>query len=221
MPKLLQKNILKSSIISFIAAFLLNRIIWMLDGDITTSSFFYAYNLLLWASFNSQMQTNLCTFSLPDYMFIAPYSREQRKRLLQKGMEYKFCAVYIWQFGLVIAPLFVRSILLHDMSRIIFAGLEIIISASIIYSDGYAMYLSKVHPGKSFFMTLFRFIEICMLRDGFSSGSGVSDLIDLIIFLAIIIHSVGVIIICRVKFRDEMISCMADYEYVTSIINKK
>ena len=221
MPKLLQKNILKSSIISFIAAFLLNRIIWMLDGDITTSSFFYAYNLLLWAGFNSQIQTNLYAFSLPDYMFIAPYSREQRKRLLQKGIEYEFWAVYIWQLGLVVAPLFVRSILLHDMSLIIFVGLEIIISASIIYSDGYAMYLSKVHPGKSFFMTFFRFIEICILRDGFCSGSGVSDLIDLIIFLAIIIHSVGVIIICRVKFRDEMISCMADYEYVTSKINKK
>ncbi len=220
MPKLLQKNILKSSIISFIAAFLLNGIIWLFDGDIT-SSLFYAYNLLLCAYFNSQIQTNLCALSLPDYMFIAPYSREQRKKLMQKGMEYKFWAVYIWQFGFVIAPLFVRSILLHDMSRIIFAGLEIIISASIIYSDGYAMYLSKVHPGKSLSMTFLRFIEICMLRDGFFSGSGVSDLIDLIIFLAIIIHSVGVIIICRVKFRDEMISCMADYEYVTSIINKK
>ena len=220
MPKLLQKNILKSSIISFIAAFLLNRIIWPFDGDITLS-LFYSYNLLLWAGFNSQIQTNLSTFSLPDYMFIAPYSREQRKRLLQKGMEYKFWAVYIWQLGLVVAPLFFRSILLHDMSLIIFAGLEIIVSASIIYSDGYAMYLSKVHIAASFFMTFFRFIEICMLRDGFFSGSGVSDLIDLIIFLAIIIHSVGVIIICRVKFRDEMISCMADYEYVTSIINKK
>lgn len=45
-------------------------------------------------------------------------------------------------------------------------------------------------------------------------GSTVEKAIDAVLVLVFIIYSISLIIICRVKYRDEMIICLADYEYM-------
>lgn len=213
MPKLLRKDILASNVISFVIAFVIGMIMLIFDDE-TPKSLFYAYNIVLFQCFTLQISTRTYSCALPDYIYIAPYSREQRKKLLQKKIIYKFWSEYIWQVLLVIAPLLIRCIAAHDMPHIIFCIEELIAIAGIIYSRGYYAYLDRTYPLRSAGMIMLTYIEIFLMPCDILEGSAVEKAIDAVLVLAFIIYSISLIIICRVKYRDEMITCLADYEYI-------
>ena len=78
MPKLLQRNILRNSYISLISS-LIAVVCWsvfMVSGYV----YIYTLNLFLLVTCNPEIATSgLNVFVLPDYMYIAPYTKEQRK----------------------------------------------------------------------------------------------------------------------------------------------
>ena len=80
MPKLLQKNILISSLVSLIIS------------------------LFLVVTCKPEIAAGLSVFVLPDYMYIAPYTKEQRKELIRKGQRYKFFAMYMWLIIILVLP---------------------------------------------------------------------------------------------------------------------
>ena len=103
MPKLLQRNILRNSYISLISS-LIAVVCWsvfMVSGYV----YIYTLNLFLLVTCNPEIATSgLNVFVLPDYMYIAPYTKEQRKELIRKAQRYKFFAVYVWLIIIFVLP---------------------------------------------------------------------------------------------------------------------
>ena len=81
MPKLLQKSILKSSAIAFIivCSFVLFICISLLvNASISICGMYAVLNMLLFFAESHNLNFSLCSVELPEYIFIAPYSREER-----------------------------------------------------------------------------------------------------------------------------------------------
>ena len=97
MPKILWKNILDSSRRELVLAIVMIPLFWL---GITEGSFgglnqvMYIYNLMI-SIFSIFSNHNRSAFELPQYMYLAPYSREQRQHYIQKMFKYRFRVSYI------------------------------------------------------------------------------------------------------------------------------
>lgn len=215
MPKLLQRNILRNSYISLISS-LIAVVGWsffMVSGYV----YIYTLNLFLLVTCNPEIATSgLNVFVLPDYMYIAPYTKEQRKDLIRKGQRYKFFAVYVWLIIIFVLPFGCIEYMRGNTSALIVCLSEVILSASLLYSNIFSLYIVK-RSVYSFWLTfgikLAMVVSFMMAADK-TAGT---ESVNVIIVLLVLISSVILILVCRIKYQDKMFSSMADYEYIKKI----
>lgn len=155
-------------------------------------------------------------FVLPDYMYIAPYTKEQRKDLIRKGQRYKFFAVYVWLIIIFVLPFGCIEYMRGNTSALIVCLSEVILSASLLYSNIFSLYIVK-RSVYSFWLTfgikLAMVVSFMMAADK-TAGT---ESVNVIIVLLVIVSSVILILVCRIKYQDKMFSSMADYEYIKKI----
>lgn len=215
MPKLLQRNILRNSFISLISS-LIAVVCWsffMVSGYV----YIYTLNLFLLVICKPEIATSgLQGFVLPDYMYIAPYTKEQRKDLIRKGQRYKFFAVYVWLIIIFVLPFGCIEYMRGNTSALIVCLSEVILSASLLYSNIFSLYIVK-RSVYSFWLTfgikLAMVVSFMMAADK-TAGT---ESVNVIIVLLVIVSSVILILVCRIKYQDKMFSSMADYEYIKKI----
>ena len=215
MPKLLQRNILRNSFISLISS-LIAVVCWsffMVSGYV----YIYTLNLFLLVICKPEIATSgLNVFVLPDYMYIAPYTKEQRKELIRKAQRYKFFAVYVWLIIIFVLPFGCIEYMRGNTSALIVCLGEVILSASLLYSNIFSQYIVK-RSVYSFWLTfgikLAMVVSFMMAADK-TAGT---ESVNVIIVLLVIVSSVILILVCRIKYQDKMFSSMADYEYIKKI----
>ena len=215
MPKLLQRNILRNSYISLISS-LIAVVCWsffMVSGY----AYIYTLNTFLLVTCNPEIAiSGLQGFVLPDYMYIAPYTKEQRKDLIRKGQRYKFFAVYVWLIIIFVLPFGCIEYMRGNTSALIVCLSEVILSASLLYSNIFSLYIVK-RSVYSFWLTfgikLAMVVSFMMAADK-TAGT---ESVNVIIVLLVIVSSVILILVCRIKYQDKMFSSMADYEYIKKI----
>ena len=214
MPKLLQRNILRNSFISLISS-LIAVVCWsffMVSGYV----YIYTLNLFLLVICKPELATSgLNVFVLPDYMYIAPYTKEQRKELIRKAQRYKFFAVYVWLIIIFVLPFGCIEYMRGNTSALIVCLGEVILSASLLYSNMFSLYIVK-RSVYSFWLTFG--IKLAMVLSFMmavqTDKTAGTESVNIIIVLLALISSVILILVCRIKYQERMFSSMADYEYV-------
>lgn len=214
MPKLLQRNILRNSYISLISS-LIAVVCWsvfMVSGYV----YIYTLNLFLLVTCNPEIATSgLNVFVLPDYMYIAPYTKEQRKELIRKGQRYKFFAMYMWLIIILVLPFGYIEYMRGNMSLVIVCLSEVILSASLLYSNTFSIYIVKNSVYRYWSTVGLKLVMILMFFGAVQSDKAVgTQSVNVIIVLLVLVSSVILILVCRIKYQDKMFSSMADYEYV-------
>ena len=213
MPKLLQRNILRNSYISLISS-LIAVVCWsvfMVSGYV----YIYTLNLFLLVTCNPEIATSgLNVFVLPDYMYIAPYTKEHRKELIRKAQRYKSFAVYVWLIIISGCIEYMRG----NTSALIVCLSEVILSASLLYSNIFLLYIVK-RSVCSFWLTFgikLAMVVSFMIAVQTDKTAG-TESVNVIIVLLVLVSSVILILVCRIKYQDKMFSSMADYEYIKKI----
>lgn len=135
MTKILWKNILDSSRRELVLAIVMIPLFWL---GITEGSFgglnqvMYIYNLMI-SIFFIFSNYNRSAFELPQYMYLAPYSREQRQHYIQKMFKYRFSVSYI----VLLLPILITAIISPDktltVSGIVYYMCEMLVMAGIFY----------------------------------------------------------------------------------------
>lgn len=214
MPKLLQRNILRNSFISLISS-LIAVVCWsffMVSGYV----YIYTLNTFLLVTCNPEIATSgLQGFVLPDYMYIAPYTKEQRKDLIRKGQRYKFFAVYVWLIIIFVLPFGCIEYMRGNTSALIVCLSEVILSASLLYSNIFSLYIVK-RSVCSFWLIFgikLAMVVSFMMAVQTDKTAG-TESVNVIIILLVLVSSVILILVCRIKYQERMFSSMADYEYV-------
>ena len=214
MPKLLQRNILRNSYISLISS-LIAVVCWsvfMVSGYV----YIYTLNLFLLVTCNPEIATSgLNVFVLPDYMYIAPYTKEQRKELIRKAQRYKF---YVWLIIIFVLPFGCIEYMRGNTSALIVCLSEVILSASLLYSNIFLLYIVK-RSVCSFWLTFgikLAMVVSFMIAVQTDKTAG-TESVNVIIVLLVLVSSVILILVCRIKYQDKMFSSMADYEYIKKI----
>ena len=146
MPKILWKNILDSSRRELVLAIVMIPLFWL---GITEGSFgglnqvMYIYNLMI-SIFSIFSNHNRSAFELPQYMYLAPYSREQRQHYIQKMFKYRFRVSYI----VLLLPILITAIIRPDktltVSVIVYYMCEMLVMAGILYCTSFDNYLGSV-----------------------------------------------------------------------------
>ena len=215
MPKLLQRNILRNSYISLISS-LIAVVCWsvfMVSGY----AYIYTLNTFLLVTCNPEIAiSGLQGFVLPDYMYIAPYTKEQRKDLIRKGQRYKFFAVYVWLIIIFVLPFGCIEYMRGNTSALIVCLSEVILSASLLYSNIFSLYIVK-RSVYSFWLTFGIKLAIVVSFMMAADKTAGTESVNVIIVLLVIVSSVILILVCRIKYQDKMFSSMADYEYIKKI----
>lgn len=213
MPKLLQKNILVSSFISLIIS-LSAVVFWSFFWN-SSYRYIYALNLLLVVMCNPELASRWCVFVLPDYMYIAPYSKEQREEFIRKGQRYKFFAIYVWLIAIMVLPLAYMEYMKGNMSAVVVCLSEIILLAGLLYSSIFLIYIIKCSMSRYLLMGVARVVLILVFQAAMQSDKATgTESVNMLLVLLTLIFSVILILICRLKYQNKMISSMADYEYV-------
>ena len=211
MPKLLQRNILRNSFISLISS-LIAVVCWsffMVSGYV----YIYTLNLFLLVICKPEIATSgLNVFVLPDYMYIAPYTKEQRKELIRKAQRYKFFAVYVWLIIIFVLPFGCIEYMRGNTSALIVCLGEVILSASLLYSNMFSLYIVKRSFWLTFGIKLAMVLSFMMAVQ--TDKTAGTESVNIIIVLLALISSVILILVCRIKYQERMFSSMADYEYV-------
>lgn len=216
MPKLLQKNILISSFVSLIIS--LTAVVCWSFFQVSSYKYIYALNLFLVVTCKPEMAAGLSVFVLPDYMYIAPYTKEQRKELIRKGQRYKFFAMYMWLIIILVLPFGYIEYMRGNISSVIVCLSEVILSASLLYSNTFSIYIVK-RSVCSFWLIFgikLAMVVSFMMAVQTDKTAG-TESVNVIIILLVLVSSVILILVCRIKYQDKMFSSMADYEYIKKI----
>lgn len=213
MPKLLQRNILRNSFISLISS-LIAVVCWSFF-QVSSYKYIYALNLFLVVMCKPEIAAGLSVFVLPDYMYIAPYTKEQRKELIRKGQRYKFFAMYMWLIIILVLPFGYIEYMRGNISSVIVCLSEVILSASLLYSNTFSIYIVKNSVYRYWSTVGLKLVMILMFIGAVQTDKTAgTESVNIIIVLLVLISSVILILVCRIKYQDRMFSSMADYEYV-------
>ena len=213
MPKLLQKNILISSFVSLIIS--LTAVVCWSFFQVSSYKYIYALNLFLVVMCKPEIAAGLSVFVLPDYMYIAPYTKEQRKELIRKGQRHKFFAMYMWLIIILVLPFGYIEYMRGNISSVIVCLSEVILSASLLYSNTFSIYLVKNSVYRYWSTVGLKLVMILMFIGAVQTDKTAgTESVNIIIVLLVLISSVILILVCRIKYQDRMFSSMADYEYV-------
>ena len=209
MPKILWKNILDSSRRELVLAIVMIPLFWL---GITEGSFgglnqvMYIYNLMI-SIFSNH---NRSAFELPQYMYLAPYSREQRQHYIQKMFKYRFRVSYI----VLLLPILITAIIRPDktltVSGIVYYMCEMLVMAGILYCTSFENYLGSVNPGRLTIFDVIMFMSAVVVAASYDQNDSSLDLVQILISLVI-----------GVFFISMIVSCMADYEFAESKKDKK
>ena len=151
-------------------------------------------------------------------MYIAPYTKEQRKELIRKAQRYKFFAVYVWLIIIFVLPFGCIEYMRGNTSALIVCLSEVILSASLLYSNIFLLYIVK-RSVCSFWLTFgikLAMVVSFMIAVQTDKTAG-TESVNVIIVLLVLVSSVILILVCRIKYQDKMFSSMADYEYIKKI----
>lgn len=216
MPKLLQKNILISSFDSLIIS--LTAVVCWSFFQVSSYKYIYALNLFLVVTCKPEIAAGLSVFVLPDYMYIAPYTKEQRKELIRKGQRYKFFAMYMWLIIILVLPFGYIEYMRGNMSSVIVCLSEVILSASLLYSNTFSIYIVKNSVYRYWSTVGLKLVMILMFFWAVQTDKTAgTESVNVIIVLLVLVSSVILILVCRIKYQDKMFSSMADYEYIKKI----
>lgn len=216
MPKLLQKNILISSFVSLIIS--LTAVVCWSFFQVSSYKYIYALNLFLVVTCKPEIAAGLSVFVLPDYMYIAPYTKEQRKELIRKGQRYKFFAMYMWLIIILVLPFGYIEYMRGNMSLVIVCLSEVILSASLLYSNTFSIYIVKNSVYRYWSTVGLKLVMILMFFWAVQTDKTAgTESVNVIIVLLVLVSSVILILVCRIKYQDKMFSSMADYEYIKKI----
>ena len=183
--------------------------------QVSSYKYIYALNLFLVVTCKPEIAAGLSVFVLPDYMYIAPYTKEQRKELIRKGQRYKFFAMYMWLIIILVLPFGYIEYMRGNMSLVIVCLSEVILSASLLYSNTFSIYIVKNSVYRYWSTVGLKLVMILMFFGAVQSDKAVgTQSVNVIIVLLVLISSVILILVCRIKYQDKMFSSMADYEYV-------
>ena len=212
MPKLLQKNILISSFVSLIIS--LTAVVCWSFFQVSSYKYIYALNLFLVVTCKPEIAAGLSVFVLPDYMYIAPYTKEQRKELIRKGQRYKFFAMYMWLIIILVLPFGYIEYMRGNISSVIVCLSEVILSASLLYSNTFSIYIVKNSVYRYWSTVGLKLVMILMFFGAVTDKTAGTESVNIIIVLLALISSVILILVCRIKYQERMFSSMADYEYL-------
>ena len=213
MPKLLQKNILISSFVSLIIS--LTAVVCWSFFQVSSYKYIYALNLFLVVMCKPEIAAGLSVCVLPDNMYIAPYTKEQRKELIRKGQRYKFFAMYMWLIIILVLPFGYIEYMRGNISSVIVCLSEVILSASLLYSNTFSIYIVKNSVYRYWSTVGLKLVMILMFIGAVQTDKTAgTESVNIIIVLLVLISSVILILVCRIKYQDRMFSSMADYEYV-------
>ncbi|MGN0435544.1 MAG: hypothetical protein ACI4D8_02815 [Wujia sp.] len=232
MPRLLRKNIYKASIITAILGLIV--VIIFVGSILHHGKIAIAFNVinlfLLIAELSND--TTMLRFELPDYMYIAPYSREQREGLIRKGMLYKLMAIYMTILLIAVAPILVYSIINNIVMCTIICIAEAVIIFTTLYNRMYLRYLIKVRVLPFVVIELVSFFQYVIFVSiaSYSNHSGESNhisevikyhLTDVILLGCLMLMGIIIAVFCRVKCFKPMIYYLADYENFRELNEKK
>lgn len=226
MPKLLQKSIFKASINTALLGFLVAMIFVgsiLYHGKIATS--FNVINLFFIVAEMSIDKKSMLRFELPDYMYIAPYSGDQIQGLIRKGMKYKFMAIYITIFLIVITPVIIYSIINSNVMSFIICIAEAVIIFTSLYSGMHLRYLIKVNVFSYVAIEMVFFLQYVIFAAvaDYSNHSGETNHIfeviknhmsDVALLGCLMIGGIIAAIFCRVKYFKPMVCYLSDYENI-------
>lgn len=223
MPKILWKNILDSSRRELVLAIVMIPLFWL---GITEGSFgglnqvMYIYNLMI-SIFSIFSNHNRSAFELPQYMYLAPYSREQRQHYIQKMFKYRFRVSYI----VLLLPILITAIIRPDktltVSVIVYYMCEMLVMAGILYCTSFDNYLGSVNPGRLTIFDVIMFMSAVVVAASYDQNDSSLDLVQILISLVIGVFFISMIVSCRKKYYDDIVRCMADYEFAESKKDKK
>ncbi len=221
MPRLLQKSILMTNVIAVAAG--LTSLGCMFLFNQAEIHFFILINLVLVIFCSPENSADLFLYYLPDYMFIAPFSKEQREKLIIKGLVLKQIFLNMWMILLIIVPIAAIECLRGNIANLVLCGVEVIIAASLIYSNAFLKFIAQLNMGRMVCIVIGRLLLIALFAGclDFSRMSGNGRNIEILLLLVCVVFLVGICINCKVKYEKIMISCMADYEYVKKFKTKK
>ena len=224
MPRLLQKNIFRASVITVLLGSLAALVFvgsLLHHGKIAGA--FNIINLIFLVSEQSNARTSMLRFDMPDYMYIAPYSREQREKLIRKGMIYKLFAIYIILLLIVIAPIMIYVTITGNEMGIVICIAEAVIIFTNLYSRMHLRYLIKVSVSLYVAVQIVTFFQYVIFAavTGYSNHAEESyniieaikyHLTDVFLLSCLIFMGVIVVAISRIKHFNHMICYLADYE---------
>lgn len=155
-------------------------------------------------------------FQLPDYLYLAPYSRDQRKNLLRKGQIYQFLAVYIWFLVLLLLPPMIVACRRGNTADLLLWLTEFILTASILYTNRMLKFMGQLDHMKMAVIEVVRILLISLFSGcmDLASATGADRMIGLVTIACCVGFSIFLMVHCRWKYYDRMINSMADYEYM-------
>lgn len=105
-----------------------------------------------------------------------------------------------------------------NMSLVIVCLSEVILSASLLYSNTFSIYIVKKSVYRYWSTVGLKLVMILMFFGAVQSDKAAgTERVNVIIVLLVLIFSVILILVCRIKYQDKMFSSMADYEYIKKI----
>lgn len=206
-----------------------------MQNHATTGAVFTELNVFLWLFSNPGLESSIFRFKLPDFLYIAPYSRKQREDFVRKGLFYKLLVVYSWIVVVMICPVMIYSIIYGDISQSILCIVEAFVAFIMVYSGLFLEYIAKVNFKTSFFIGGVRFFGYIMFvgSSDFQIQTGdtplaiairnsvVENIVDGVIFFIMLILGIGVIVVCRRNYLELMVCYLADYELSHEIGEKR
>ena len=212
MPKLLQKNILISSFVSLIIS--LTAVVCWSFFQVSSYKYIYALNLFLVVTCKPEIAAGLSVFVLPDYMYIAPYTKEQRKELIRKGQRYKFFAMYMWLIIILVLPFGYIEYMRGNISSVIVCLSEVILSASLLYSNTFSIYIVKNSVYRYWSTVGLKLVMILMFFGAVQTDKTAgTESVNIIIVLLVLISSVILILVCRIICQREAACVFMEYKW--------
>ena len=98
---------------------------------------------------------------------------------------------------------------------------EMLVMAGILYCTSFDNYLGSVNPGRLTIFDVIMFMSAVVVAASYDQNDSSLDLVQILISLVIGVFFISMIVSCRKKYYDDIVRCMADYEFAESKKDKK
>ncbi len=212
MPKILQRTLLKS-IINYTGSMFLYYIVFAITNIIFRSRYNFLGDRELVLFFFILIAGFLNT-AIPDYIFIAPFSRKERIQLQKKLFLYSHFATWGITSAFISFPELIMSVInrnLYDIGKYLF---EITIMYFLLFVAGYSSYFNLLNK-KNFTFTGIAINIIVLLESSVLAAviiEGSSGTVIYITMAAVFIIAILSALYCYKKHFQNMLEFYSDYE---------